>query len=69
MFTCNDSILITSGSLGQKFVPQVHDLDSLKGIAIYCLKISFHRKWAKEFPKVEIVTGSVSRVIEWVIKK
>lgn len=67
--TCNDCILITSGSLGENVVPRVYELETLKGIAIYCLKVSYHRKWAKKFPKVEIVSGSVSRVIDWVMKK
>ncbi len=67
--TCRDSILIISGSLGQTFVPRAHSIPSLRGIAIYCLRTSFHKKWSSEYKKVGVVTSSVHRIIDRVLER
>ncbi|CAF1182741.1 unnamed protein product [Rotaria sordida] len=47
--------LITSGGLGQKIVPEVHDLPQVYAIYIYCANVKFHETWAKKFRKVHVV--------------
>ncbi len=47
--------LISSGSLGAKIVPQVHDLPQLYAIYIYCANVKYHREWAAKYSKVRVV--------------
>ncbi|CAF1319079.1 unnamed protein product [Rotaria magnacalcarata] len=56
--------LITSGSLGEKMVPIIHDLAQLHSIFIYCQNTAHHKGWAKQWPKITGVhsaTDSISK--------
>jgi hypothetical protein len=46
---------VSSGSLGAKIVPQIHELPQVYAIYIYCANVKFHQEWAKQYPKVRIV--------------
>ena len=50
--------MIVSGQLGQKVMPKINHFDNLKGVIVFCLKLSFHREWASNFDKVKVVTSS-----------
>ena len=45
-------ILIVSGQLGHKLVPQIHDLPQVISIYVYCRDKSKNQKWASNFSKV-----------------
>jgi hypothetical protein len=45
-------VLIFSGGLGQKIVPQIHPCKQIIAIYVYCGNKQKHEVWAKEFPKV-----------------
>ncbi|CAF0802508.1 unnamed protein product [Rotaria sp. Silwood1] len=47
--------LVSSGGLGQKVVPEVHDLPQVYAIYIYCANVKFHESWAKKYAKVRVV--------------
>ncbi|CAF3215411.1 unnamed protein product [Rotaria socialis] len=50
--------LITSGGLGQKIVPKIHELAQVYAIYIYCVNVKFHSEWAKEYTKVRVVSDN-----------
>ena len=50
--------LITSGSLGQKTVPLIHNMAQLDTIFVFCSDKDRHEGWAKEWSKVEGVHDS-----------
>ena len=39
-------------------MPKINHFDNLKGVIVFCLKLSFHREWASNFDKVKVVTSS-----------
>jgi len=47
--------LISSGSLGAKIVPQIHELPQVYAIYIYCANVKYHEEWARKYPKVRVV--------------
>jgi len=54
-FKNNRIFLVSSGSLGSRIVPQIHDLPQVYAIYIYCANVKFHGEWAKKYPKVRVV--------------
>ncbi|CAF2696908.1 unnamed protein product [Rotaria sp. Silwood2] len=46
---------VSSGGLGQKVVPEIHDLPQVYAIYIYCANVKFHETWAKKYSKVRVV--------------
>ncbi|CAF1470743.1 unnamed protein product [Rotaria magnacalcarata] len=50
--------LITSGSLGQKTVPLIHNMAQLDTIFVFCINKDRYKVWAKDWPKVEGVHGT-----------
>jgi hypothetical protein len=47
--------LVSSGSLGAKIVPQIHDLPQVYAIYIYCANVKYHSEWASKYEKVRVV--------------
>jgi hypothetical protein len=47
--------LISSGSLGAKIVPQIHELPQVYAMYIYCANVKYHAEWAQKYPKVRVV--------------
>ncbi|CAF2113552.1 unnamed protein product, partial [Rotaria magnacalcarata] len=60
--------LITSGSLGQKAVPLIHNMAQLDTIFVFCINKDRHKVWAKEWPKVEGVHGTIESICKRLIK-
>lgn len=46
------TFLITSGQLGEIFVPKIHDLPSVLKIYVYCRNEKHHQQWASKYEKV-----------------
>lgn len=44
--------LVVSGALGQVMVSQVHDLEQIQAIVIFCADKETHEPWAKQWPKI-----------------
>ncbi|CAF3752481.1 unnamed protein product [Rotaria socialis] len=54
--------LITSGSLGEKMVPTIHDLAQLRSIFIYCKNTAHHKEWAQQWPKITGVHSAIDSI-------
>ncbi|CAF1371799.1 unnamed protein product [Adineta steineri] len=52
----NRVILITSGVIGENFVPLIHDYSSIVSIYIYCTYREKHEKWANKYSNVKVTT-------------
>ncbi|CAF3202821.1 unnamed protein product [Rotaria socialis] len=50
--------LITSGSLGQKTMPLIHNMAQVDTIFVYTENEDLHKVWAKDWSKVEGVHGT-----------
>lgn len=48
----NQIILIVSGQCGQELVPQIHDLQQISHIYVFCLNKQVNEQWAEDFRKV-----------------
>jgi len=46
---------ITSGSLGKKVVPSIHDLPQVYAIYVYCANVAFNLEWANKHSKIRVV--------------
>ena len=54
--TINENLfMISSGSLGQLIVPQIHHFEQIESIFIFCMDRSKHKKWADQWSKIEDV--------------
>ncbi len=45
-------ILIVSGQLGRKLVPQIHHLRQLSSIYVFCMDKQANERWTRQFTKV-----------------
>ncbi len=45
-------VLIISGRCGRQLVPQIHQLQQLSSIYVYCMDAKANKQWAKDFSKV-----------------
>ncbi|CAF1187221.1 unnamed protein product [Rotaria sordida] len=57
-------VLITSGQMGQDFIPHIHQLPQIVSIYIYCLNKKIHEEWSKEYKKVRAVTSQTEELIK-----
>ena len=46
-------VLLLSGAYGEQLVPQIHDLDQVYSIYIFCRNVTYHSVWAKNHSKVQ----------------
>jgi len=53
--------LISSGGLGRKVVPAVHDLSQVYAIYIYCADVVSNREWSNKYTKVRVVCNDDDR--------
>ncbi|CAF3363654.1 unnamed protein product, partial [Rotaria socialis] len=60
--------LITSGSLGQKTVPLIHDMVQVDTIFVFCINKDRHKVWAKDWSKVEGVHGTIKSICKRLAK-
>ena len=54
---------ITSGSLGENFVPQVHNLEQVTFIYIFCTDKEKHDQWSKAYIKVRGVFNNDNQLL------
>ena len=45
-------VLIVSGQCGRQLVPQIHQLQQISSIYIYCMDREGNEQWAKDYTKV-----------------
>ncbi|CAF2761342.1 unnamed protein product [Rotaria sp. Silwood2] len=57
-------VLITSGKIGQDFIPRIHQLPQIVSIYIYCMNKKIHEEWSKEYKKVKNVTSRTEELIK-----
>ncbi len=48
----NRITLIVSGQLGRQIVPQIHQLQQLSSIFVYCGNKQLNEEWARQYSKV-----------------
>lgn len=58
------AFLIVSGRLCHTVVPNVHEIDQIYSIYIFCEKRSKYVEWAKDWPKVKDVVTDVSLICD-----
>ncbi len=44
--------LIISGEFGQQLIPEIHQLEQVYSIYIYCLNKEFSQQWSEQYTKV-----------------
>lgn len=55
--------LITSGSFGYDLMKEIHDVDILISVLVYCFDVEKNKQWAVEFPKVVCVEKEVNTIM------
>ncbi|CAF1019886.1 unnamed protein product [Adineta ricciae] len=63
-----DVCLITSGSVGQRLVPCVHDISNIDSIFIFCDDQNRHEQWAINWCKVKSVSIDIIHICEQLTK-
>ncbi|CAF1027616.1 unnamed protein product [Adineta steineri] len=56
--------MIVSGSVGQHFVPFVHNMSQVDSIFIFCNNRKLHEQWAKDWPKIKGIFTDITPVCE-----
>ncbi|CAF2633795.1 unnamed protein product [Rotaria sp. Silwood2] len=56
--------MMVSGSIGQKFVPEIETLPQLDSIYVFCGNKSFHEQWANKFWKVKGVYTDIKPICQ-----
>lgn len=54
--------LIISGTLGERIVPQIHNLIQVDSIFIFCNNKTYHEKWVKNWPKIKGVFTEIKSI-------
>ena len=54
--------MVISGGLGEKIVPQIHDLDQVDTIFIFCSNRAYHEKWAKNWSKIDRIFTEITPI-------
>ena len=47
-------VLVVSGGFGKEIVPQIHELEPVLAIYVFCMMVENYKTWAEQFPKVRI---------------
>ena len=55
--------LISSGSLGRRVVPSIHELPQIYAIYIYCADVPSNLEWSRKFSKVRVVCNDDDKVL------
>ena len=56
--------MIISGALGERVIPQIHDLLQIDSIFIFCRNEQYHKQWAKAWSKIKGVFIKISAVCD-----
>ncbi|CAF3851750.1 unnamed protein product [Rotaria magnacalcarata] len=59
----NDIFLVTSGQSGEKLIPEVHRLQNVLLIYVYCQDKEYHEQWASKYQKVKKVHGILDQLL------
>ncbi|CAF4139087.1 unnamed protein product, partial [Adineta steineri] len=58
------AFVITSGSLGQRLVPEIHDIPHLDAIYIFCGNKSRHEGWTQNWTKIKGVHTNIKDICQ-----
>ncbi|CAF2261414.1 unnamed protein product [Rotaria magnacalcarata] len=58
------AFVISSGTLGQSLVNDIHNMSKVDAIYIFCGNKALHGSWTKEWPKIRGVFTSISPICE-----
>ncbi|CAF0716866.1 unnamed protein product [Adineta steineri] len=58
------AFVITSGSLGQHLVPEIHDVPHLDAIYIFCGDKSRHQEWTQNWTKIKGVHTNIKEICQ-----
>ncbi|CAF3546858.1 unnamed protein product, partial [Adineta steineri] len=58
------AFVITSGSLGQHLVPEIHDMSQLDAIYIFCGDKSRHQGWAQNWKKIKGIHTNIKSICQ-----
>ncbi|CAF0766880.1 unnamed protein product [Adineta steineri] len=58
------AFVITSGSLGQHLVPEIHDMPHLDAIYIFCGDKSRHQEWTQNWTKIKGVHTNIKEICQ-----
>lgn len=61
-------VLIVSGRLGREIVPQIHSLEQIASIYVYCLDRERNEQWAKNYSKIQRVVVTHTELIKQIIQ-
>ncbi|CAF3915850.1 unnamed protein product [Rotaria sp. Silwood1] len=51
-------ILIVSGVIAEKLVPDIQQRENILSIYVYCANISKHEGWSRQYEKVTVLTSA-----------
>ena len=55
--------LLTSGSLGKELMEIVQLHNRIVYAFVFCMSISYHQTWAKNYEKIKLVTNNLDDLI------
>ncbi|CAF1343759.1 unnamed protein product [Rotaria sp. Silwood1] len=56
-------LIIVSGRLSRKIIPNIHELQQISGIYIFCLNKSRHEEWSQQYPKIRGIIVELDELI------
>ncbi|CAF4260122.1 unnamed protein product, partial [Rotaria sordida] len=60
--TKEKAFMIVSGSLGQKFVPEMEAMPQLESVYVFCGNQSYHEQWANKVSKIKGVYTKIEPI-------
>ncbi|CAF1191750.1 unnamed protein product [Adineta steineri] len=58
------AFVITSGSLGEQMVPEIHDMSQLDAIYIFCNNKTRHQEWAQNWTKIKGIHTNINDICQ-----
>jgi len=55
-------VVITSGTNGKELVQLIHDSEKVIGIIIFCINVTYHEEWSKNYQRIHKVVNSFAQV-------
>ncbi|CAF2628312.1 unnamed protein product [Rotaria sp. Silwood2] len=56
-------LIIVSGRLSRKIIPNIHELQQLVGIYIFCLNKKNHEEWSQQYSKIQAIVVELDELI------
>ncbi|CAF1363475.1 unnamed protein product [Rotaria sordida] len=60
--TKEKAFMIVSGSIGQKFIPEMEAIPQLESVYVFCGNQSYHEQWANKVPKIKGVYTKIESI-------